>query len=158
MFDALTAEDVQRNAARIGESVRASLYYLSDVIEAHNNEPENEQVDCVTLLQTAEIKFVKPRGTMIEGLMKQFNVLLVQIVPVHAGHSVGHVLEQGYHVVPSNMISVFKQIILNAHAAAVADLLATFSDEGGEGDEGGQTEGETSDEGGHSGSEGAEDI
>ncbi len=134
MFDALTAEDLQRNATRIGESVRASLYYLSDVIEAHNNEPENEPVDCAALLQTAEIKFVKPRGTMIEGLMKQFDVLLVQVVPVHAGHSIGHVLEQGYHVVPNNMIAVFKQIILNAHAAAVTDLLAAMADEGEDGD------------------------
>lgn len=158
MFDALTAEDLQRNATRIGESVRASLYYLSDVIEAHNNEPENEAVDCATLLQTAEIKFVKPRGTMIEGLMNQFNVLLVQVVPVHAGHSIGHVLEQGYHVVPNNMIAVFKQIILNAHAAAVTDLLAAMTDEGEEehAAEGGE---QTEDEGGHSGSgEGAEDI
>jgi hypothetical protein len=161
MFDALTAEDLQRNATRIGESVRAALYYLSDVIEAHNNEPENEPVDCAALLQTAEIKFVKPRGTMIEGLMKQFDVLLVQVVPVHAGHSIGHVLEQGYHVVPNNMIAVFKQIILNAHAAAVTDLLAAMADEGDEGEEdyAGDGSGQTEGEGGHSGSgEGAEDI
>jgi hypothetical protein len=148
MFDALTAEDVQRNATRIGESVRASLYYLSDVIESHNNEPNAEQVDAAGLLQTAEVKFVKPRGTMIEGLMKQFNVLLVQVVPVHAGHSIGHVLEQGYHVVPTNMISVFKQIILNAHAAAVADLLEAMRSDGGEDEAFQGDEGDSPSEGG----------
>ena len=129
MIDNLRPEDVQRNAQRIGESLRASLFYLADLISGHNDENAGEQVDPTAVISTAAIKFVKPTGGMISGLMGQFNVLLIQVVPVEPTHTIGHLIEQGYHVVPSNMLAMWKQIILEAHANAVADLLEAFAEE-----------------------------
>jgi len=131
MIENLRPEDVQRNAQRIGENLRASLFYLADLISGHNEESA-DQVDPASVVSTAAIKFVKPTGGMISGLKGQFNILLVQVVPVEPSHTLGHIIEQGYHVVPSNMLSMWKQIILDAHANAVNDLLEAFAEEEGE--------------------------
>lgn len=129
MIENARPEDVQRNAQRIGESLRASLFYLADLITGHNDENSDQHVDPSAVISAAAIKFVKPTGGMISGLMGQFNVLLVQVVPVEPTHTLGHLIEQGYHVVPSNMLSMWKQIILEAHANAVHDLLEAFAAE-----------------------------
>ena len=142
MLDTLPPEDVQRNAIRIGESVRAALYHMLDYIENHN-ETDEQYIDPAALVQSAGIKFVKPTGTMIAGIMSQFNILLVQVVPVEPTHTLGLILEQGYHVVPTHLIAAWKQIILEAHAAAVQEILdALAEEEAGEEVEMGEGEGD----------------
>ena len=128
MLDTLPPEDVQRNAIRIGESVRAALYHMLDYIENHNATDE-QYVDPSAIVQSAAIKFVKPTGTMIAGIMSQFNILLVQVVPVEPTHTLGLILEQGYHVVPTHLIAAWKQIILEAHATTVQEILETLAEE-----------------------------
>lgn len=155
MIEALSPEDVQRNAMRISESVRAALFHMLDYIENHN-ETDEQYIDPAVILQSAGIKFVKPTGTMIAGIMSQFNILLVQVVPIEPTHTLGLILEQGYHVVPTNLIAAWKQIILDAHAAAVAEILdALAAEQMGEEVEVGEGEGDAAapSEDGASGSE-----
>ena len=135
MIENLTPADVQRNAIRVAESVRAYVFHLAELIEHYNSE-EDSQIDPVGVLSTAQIKFVKPTGGMINGLMGQFNVVLVQVVPVEPTHTIGHVMEQGYHVVPISELPMWKQIILEAHAEAINSVIEDIYAEDEEGAEG----------------------
>ena len=128
MIEALSPEDVQRNAVRISESVRAALFHMLDYIENHN-ETDEQYIDPAAIVQSAGIKFVKPTGTMIAGIMSQFNILLVQVVPIEPTHTLGFILEQGYHVIPTNLIAAWKQIILEAHAATVQEILQALAED-----------------------------
>jgi len=142
MIGAISYEDVMRDANKVGANVRAALYYMADLIEAHNeNDPENE-VDPAFAIQTAGIKFVKPSGAMIGGFMSQFNVLFVQVVPTDPVNMLGHILSPGYHVIPTEYLADFKNAILAAHAETVNQIVEAYNsadedeDEDDDGDEG----------------------
>jgi hypothetical protein len=142
MIGAISYEDVMRDANKVAANVRAALYYMADLIEGHNEtDPENE-VDPALAIQTAGIKFVKPSGAMIGGFMSQFNVLFVQVVPTDPNNMLGHILSPGYHVIPTEFLTDFKNAILAAHAETVNQIVEAYNspdedeDEDEDGDEG----------------------
>lgn len=152
MIGAISHEDVMRDANKVAANVRAALYYMADLIEAHNeNDPDNE-VDPSYAIQTASIKFVKPSGAMIGGFMSQFNVLFVQVVPTDPANMLGHILSPGYHVIPTEFLPDFKNVILAAHAETVNQIVEAYNsaeeEEDEDGDEG--DEGESVEQGGSS--------
>ena len=146
MIGAISYEDVMRDANKVAANVRAALYYMADLIEGHNEtDPENE-VDPALAIQTAGIKFVKPAGAMIGGFMSQFNGLFVQVVPTDPNNMLGHILSPGYHVIPTEFLTDFKNAILAAHAETVNQIVEAYNtpdeDEDEDGDEDGD-EGES---------------
>lgn len=131
MIEGITYEDVIRDATKTAEAVKAALYYMADLIEGHNEDPEASEeavVDVPATIQAATIKFVKPSGGMINGFMSQFGVLFVQVVPSDPKNMLGHILEQGYHVIPNQYLPEWKSIILNAHADAIAQIVEAFNE------------------------------
>ena len=130
MLQAQSEDQVVRNASRIGESLRAALHHLVELVHTYNeNDGSGGYVDPAAVVSTAGIKFVKPTGTMIAGLMSQFNILLIQVIPSDPNHTLGHIMEQGYHVVPTGMLQHWKQIILNAHGEAINEVLEMLAAE-----------------------------
>lgn len=141
MIGAISYEDVMRDANKVAANVRASLYYMADLIEAHNESDPDNEVDPSYAIQTAGIKFVKPSGAMIGGFMSQFNVLFVQVVPTDPANMLGHILSPGYHVIPTEFLQDFKNAILAAHAETVNQIVEAYNsaeeeEEDEDGDEG----------------------
>jgi hypothetical protein len=146
MIGSISYEDVIRDANKVASNVRAALFYMADLIEAHNeNDPDNE-VDPAYAIQTAAIKFTKPSGSMIGGFMTQFNVLFVQVVPADPNNMLGHILSPGYYVIPTNYLQDFKNVILAAHAEAVNQIVEAYNEAEHEEYEEGEGEGEESSE------------
>jgi hypothetical protein len=136
MLQAQSEDQVVRNATRIGENLRASLHHLVELVHTYNDNDGSEgYVDPAAVVSAAGIKFVKPTGTMIAGLMAQFNILLIQVIPSDPNHTLGHIMEQGYHVVPTALLQHWKQIILNAHGAAINEVLEMIAAEAAEDEE-----------------------
>ena len=74
--------------------------------------------------------------------MSQFNVLFVQVVPTDPNNMLGHILSPGYHVIPTEFLTDFKNAILAAHAETVNQIVEAYNspdedeDEDEDGDEG----------------------
>jgi hypothetical protein len=128
MIGSLSYEDVMNIAAQVGSNVRASLFYMADLIEAHNEQYPENVVDPVSAIQAATIKFTKPSGSMIGGFMAQFNVLFVQVVPTDPNNMLGHILSPGYLVIPTDFLQDFKNFVLNAHAEAVNNIVDAYNE------------------------------
>lgn len=128
MIEGITYEDVMRDATRTAEAVKSALYYMADLIEGHNEDSDDAIVDVPATIQAATIKFIKPSGGMINGFMGQFGVLFVQVVPTDPKNMLGHILEQGYHVIPNQYLPEWKSVILAAHADAVAQITEAFNE------------------------------
>ena len=127
MLDSISYEDVIRDATRTGEALKAALYYMAEVIDGHNDDTPEEAVDIPTVIRSANVKFIKPSGGMINGFMGQFGVLFVQVVPSEPNGMLGHILEQGYHVIPNQHLQAWKSLILDAHADAIASVCDAYS-------------------------------
>lgn len=125
MLDAITPEEIQRNAQRAGVAVRAAVHFMLNAIE---QEAEGDpSVDVRGLMaDTTRIKFVKPTAPNVNALMAQFGVLFVQIIPADPNSLLWMILEQGYHVVPTDYLAAWKSVILKAHAEAVAEVLESI--------------------------------
>lgn len=154
MIGSLSYEDVMNIAAQVGSNVRASLFYMADLIEAHNEQDPDNAVDPVTAIQAATIKFTKPSGSMISGFMGQFNVLFVQVVPTEPNNMLGHILSPGYLVIPTDFLQDFKNFVLSAHAEAVTNIVDAYNEP--DEDEEYEDEDETGEEG-EEGEEGSEE-
>lgn len=128
MIEQITHTQTLQLANRIAENIKASLFYMSELIEAHNDIHLDNPVDIEKMLEMAKVKFTKPTGTLLGGLMKQYGVILVQIVPIEPNSMISLILEQGYHVVPEAYLPDFKTVILNAHDAACADIIAAAAE------------------------------
>ena len=142
MIEGITYEDVIKDATKTAEAVKAALYYMADLIEGHNEDPEASEeavVDVAATIQAATIKFIKPSGGMIAGVMNQIGVLFVQVVPSDPKNMLGHILEQGYHVIPNQYLPDWKTVILNAHAEAIAQITEAFAELEEEEEEGDET-------------------
>lgn len=128
MLDAITPEEIERNAQRVGIAVRAAIHFMLEAIE---QEAENDpSIDLAGLMaNTTRIKFVKPTAPAVNNLMAQFGVLFVQIVPADPKSLLGIILEQGYHVVPTDHLQAWKSVILNAHAEALSEVLESLKEE-----------------------------
>jgi hypothetical protein len=124
MIEQITHTQTLQLANRIAENIKASLFYMSELIEAHNDIHLDNQVEIERMLEMAKIKFTKPTGTLLSGLMKQYGVILVQVVPIDPNSMISMILEQGYHVVTEAYLQDFKNVILNAHEAACSDIIA----------------------------------
>jgi hypothetical protein len=59
--------------------------------------------------------------------MSQFGVLFVQVVPVDATSMLGHVLEQGYHVIPNQYLESWKAGIKEAHAETLNMIIEDYN-------------------------------
>ena len=139
MLDSISYEDVIRDATRTAEAVKAALYYMAEVIDGHNDETPEEAVYIPSVIQATGIKFIKPSGGMINGFMGQFGVLFVQVVPSEPNGMLGHILEQGYHVIPNQHLQAWKSLILDSFADAVASVCDAYTpsdEEDGDGTEG----------------------
>jgi hypothetical protein len=128
MIEGITYEDVIKDATKTAEAVKAALYYMADLIEGHNEDSEDVAVDVPATIQAATIKFIKPSGGMIAGFMNQFGVLFVQVVPSDPKNMLGHILEQGYHVIPNQYLADWKSVILTAHAEAITQISEAFAE------------------------------
>lgn len=125
MIEPMTPEEVQRNASRIGEAVRAALYHMVDVVEQH---AETQEVDVVGIMRdTTAIKFVRPTAELVNNLMRQFGVLFVQVVPSNPQSVLGYILEQGYHVVPQDQLPAWKETIQRHHRDTLDSILADLT-------------------------------
>lgn len=128
MLDAIPPEEIDRNAQRVGVAVRAAVHFMLEAIE---QEAENDpSVDLRGLMRdTTRIKFVKPTAPTVNNLMGQFGVLFVQVVPAEPHSLLWMILEQGYHVVPTEQLGAWKSVILKAHAEAVAEVLESLDEQ-----------------------------
>jgi hypothetical protein len=136
MFDSVSFEDVQRDAARTAESVKAAIYYIVDLLEDHNEgAPDDEQVDVLSVIQAQKLKYIKPSGSMIANFMQSNGVYFIQVTPADSSSMLAFVLEQGYHVVPITMVGDFKSAVNQALEETIELITAAYSDEmGDEGD------------------------
>lgn len=126
MIETLPAEEIHRNAIRTGEAVAACLWYVFDLV-ADQDEVTHDELEGV-IRQTTGIRFVKPNSPTIEGLMSQFGVLFVQVVPTAPGSVLGQVLEQGYHVVPKVLLDDWKAVIRAKHTETVQAILDAIAE------------------------------
>jgi hypothetical protein len=130
MIENQSPEVVHKNAQRIAESLRAAIYYMTDLVIGHNEEGRGEPVNVETVLrETTQVKFVKPTNAMINTMMKQYDVLLVQVIPVNPTSVLAHILEQGYHVVPTAHLDSWKRIIRSAQADTVELIITRMREE-----------------------------
>jgi hypothetical protein len=121
MIEAMPPEEVQRNANRIGEAMRANLYHMVDVLEQH---AETQEVDVVGIMRdTTAIKFVRPTSDLVNNLMRQFGVLFVQVIPADPKSVLSYIMEQGYHVVPQDQLATWKATVLQHHKTTVDTIL-----------------------------------
>jgi hypothetical protein len=133
MFDSVSFEDVQRDANRTAESVKAAIYYIVDLLEDHNEgAPDDEQVDVLSVIQAQKLKYIKPSGSMIANFMQSNGVYFIQVTPADSNSMLAFVLEQGYHVVPISMVGDFKSTVNQALEETIELITAAYSDEMGD--------------------------
>lgn len=121
MIEPMPPEEVQRNANRIGEAMRANLYHMVDVLEQH---AETQEVDVVGIMRdTTAIKFVRPTSEMVNNIMRQFGVLFVQVIPADPKSVLSYIMEQGYHVVPQDQLAAWKETILQHYKTSIETIL-----------------------------------
>lgn len=126
MIESLPADEVLSNARRVGDAVAACLWYSFDLI-ADQDEVTHDELEQV-IRETTGIRFVKPNSPTIEGLMGQFGVLFVQVVPILPASVLGQVLEQGYHIVPKPLLDDWKAVIRAKHAETVAAIVEAIEE------------------------------
>lgn len=130
MIEAITQEQIEKTAARVAESIRSALYYMTDLIEDHNSSCEEDAyVDTVAVIRDQQIKFIKPASGLISGFMNQYGVYFIQVIPANPDSMLNLIMEQGYHVVPINLLPIFKDIILQAHASTVEAICEQFAED-----------------------------
>lgn len=133
MIEAITQEQIEKTAARVAESVKSALYYMTDLLEDHNATCDDDAcVDTVAVIRDQKIKFIKPASGLISGFMNQYGVYFIQVIPADPNSMMNLIMEQGYHVVPVNFLPIFKDIILQAHAATVEAICEQFVDDSGD--------------------------
>lgn len=125
MLENISPEQIEREAQRVGVAVRAAIHFMFNAIE---QEAENDPAVDVRgiMADTTRIKFVKPTAPTVNGLMGQFGVLFVQVVPADPNSLLWMILEQGYHVVPNDYLAAWKGVILKAHGEALAEVLESI--------------------------------
>lgn len=133
MFDSVSFEDVQRDASRTAEAVKAAIYYIVDLLEDHNESAsDDEQVDVLSVIQAQKLKYIKPAGSMIASFMQSNGVYFIQVIPADPNSMLSFVLEQGYHVIPVSMVGDFKSVVNQALEETIELIAAAYSDEGGD--------------------------
>lgn len=133
MFDSVSFEDVQRDATRTAEAVKAAIYYIVDLLEDHNEgAPDDEQVDVLSVIQAQKLKYIKPAGSMVASFMQSNGVYFLQVIPADSSSMLAFVLEQGYHVVPISMVGDFKAAVNQALEETIELITAAYSDEMGD--------------------------